>query len=65
MDNDAEKMCKSCHGCQALGEFQPPEPMQRVQPPSGPWQYLALDFLGPFPTGESLLVTVDYYSRFF
>ena len=38
--------------------------MQRVQPPSGPRQYLALDFLGPFPTGKSLLVTVDYYNRF-
>ena len=23
-----------------------------------------MDFVGPFPTGENLLVLVDYYSRF-
>ena len=44
--------------------YQSPEPMQRVEPPSGPWQDLAVDFLGPF-LGESILVVVDYYSRFF
>ena len=39
--------------------------MQRVEPPSGPWQDVAIDVLGPLPSGESLLVVVDYYSRFF
>ena len=48
-----------------MGEFCPPEPMQRVEPPSGPWQDVAIDVLGPFPSGEKLLVVVDYYSRFF
>jgi hypothetical protein len=28
-----------------------------------PWQDLALDLLGPVPTGEHLIVLVDYYSR--
>ena len=65
MDHDAEKVCKSCHGCQVVGEFCAPEPMQRVEPPSGPWQNVAIDVLGPFPSGENLLVVVDYYSRFF
>ena len=45
--------------------YQSPAPMQRVELPSGPWQDLAVDFLGPFPGGESILVVVDYYSRFF
>ena len=62
MDADAEKVCKTCHGCQVVGEFCAPEPMQRVEPPSGPWQD---DALGPLPSGENLLVVVDYYSRFF
>ena len=31
--------------------------------PQQPWEELALDLLGPLPTGESLLVLVDYYSR--
>ena len=39
--------------------------MQLVEPPSGPWQDVAIDVLGPLPSGERLLVVVDYYSRFF
>ena len=31
--------------------------------PTKPWRDLAVDLMGPLPTGESLLVTVDYYSR--
>ena len=65
MDSDAEKLCRLCHPCQMVAGYQSPEPMQRVEPPSGPWQDLAVDFLGPFPGGESILVVVDYYSRFF
>ena len=65
MDHDAEQVCKSCHGCQVVGEFSAPEPMQCVEPPSGSWQDVAIDVLGPLPSGENLLVVVDYYSRFF
>ncbi len=64
MDSDAEKICKSCHGCQVVGEFPHPEPMQRTMLPSGPWQDLALDLMGPLPDGQNILVVVDYYSRF-
>jgi len=31
--------------------------------PQQPLEELALDLLGPLPTGESLFVFVDYYSR--
>ena len=65
VDSDAEKVCKHCHPCQLVGEFQRPEPMQRTEPPTGPWQDVAVDLLGPLPTGETLLVIVDYYSRFY
>ena len=65
IDSDGEQERKSCHGCQVVGEFQVPEPMKRVKPPTGPWQDIAIDLLGPLPTGESLLVVVDYYSRFY
>ena len=32
--------------------------------PPSPWHTLHIDFCGPFPTGEYLLVVVDAYSRF-
>ena len=53
IDSDAEQVCKSHgHGCQVVGEFQVPEPMKRVKPPTGPWQDIAIDLLGPLPTGK-------------
>ena len=63
MDATAEKLCGSFHGCQVVGELRAPEPMQRVEQPTGPWQDVAVDLIGPLPTGERLLVVVDYYSR--
>jgi len=65
MDSEAEILCRSCHGCQVVGPGRHPEPMKRVRPPSGPWQDLAIDLLGPLPSGENILVVVDYYSRYF
>ena len=39
--------------------------MKRTELPPQPWQDLAADLLEPLPTGEYLLVVVDYFSRFF
>ncbi len=36
MGKQAERMCRKCHGCQAVAEQASPEPMARVRPPSGP-----------------------------
>ena len=44
--------------------YDPPERMSRVLPPSAPWQDCSTDLLGPLPKGESILVLVDYFSRF-
>ena len=60
MDNDAERICKSCHGCQVVGQLNVPEPMKRNDPPSRPWQDVTADLMGPMPIGESLLVVDDY-----
>jgi len=65
MDADAERMCKGCHGCQVVGQYSPPEPTQRTEPPTGPWQDLAADLMGPMPSRENLIVVVDYYSRYY
>ena len=65
MDRDCEKFCRQCHGCQVVSQPNGPEPVVSTELPDGPWQHIALDFIGPFPTGEQILVIVDYYSRYF
>lgn len=65
IDKDCERSVKNCHGCQLVGTPNHPEPMKRTTLPPGPWQDLAIDFMGPLPSGHSLLVIVDYYSRFY
>ena len=32
--------------------------------PKAPWKELAIDFLGPLPSGDYLIVVIDEYSRF-
>jgi transposase InsO family protein len=65
MEHEAEKFCKACHGCQLVTKGNPPEPISPSQLPAGPWQDLGLDFLGPLPSGHSILVVIDYYSRYY
>ena len=38
--------------------------MSHGLPPSVPWQDCSANLLGPLRTGESILLVVDYYSRF-
>ena len=64
MDKDVENLCKVCHGCQVTSSCDPPDPMSRFLPPSAPWRDCSADLLAPLPTGESVLVVADYYSRF-
>ena len=37
--------------------------MKPTRLPEGAWQEIAADMLGPLPTGECLLVVVDYFLR--
>ena len=61
-DRDAERRCAECYGCQLDTKNVPPPPVKPTPLPEQPWQELALDLLGPLPTGEHMLVLVDYYS---
>ena len=54
---------KSCIPCQA--SYKEPaqrEPLQPTPLPSGSWIAVAIDFDGPFPSREYLLVVTDDYS---
>ena len=65
IDRQAEKFCETCHGCQLISRPANPEPIKPTPLPRGPWQDLAVDLLGPLPFGDSVLVVVDYFSRFY
>ena len=63
MDKAAERHCRKCHGCQLVEQPDPAKPIRSTSLPDGPWQDLAVDLMGPLPSGLSLLVIVDYYGR--
>ena len=65
IDKRVEDMIKSCIPCQ-VSHSSPEnrEPIQSTQLPDKPWSHIAIDFSGPYPTGEYALVVVDEYSRY-
>lgn len=64
MDQLVDQYVKECPGCMMIGAPSAPEPMKRYELPKGPWQHLAMDYMGILPSGHHLLVIVDYFSRF-
>jgi hypothetical protein len=64
MDMDVENFVKVCPECQLVSAPSPPEPMIRTPLPEQPWHYIAIDFLGPLPSGHNLLCVVHYFSRY-
>ncbi|XP_030765263.1 uncharacterized protein K02A2.6-like [Sitophilus oryzae] len=64
IDKEAEKYVKSCRECLLVSKPSRPSPMVRQMLPSGPWQYLAIDYMSGDPNQDNLLVIIDYYSRY-
>ena len=64
MDKEARGFVKQCEGCQMVSRQSFPEPMSRRRMPTEPWVDVAMDFLGPLPSGHYVLVVIDYYSRY-
>ncbi|PAA93919.1 hypothetical protein BOX15_Mlig008473g1 [Macrostomum lignano] len=66
MSKQVEAVVTNCLPCQAArtdGAVKHP-PMQPTPLPSGAWQSLSVDVCGPFPTGENVVVLVDYFSHY-
>ena len=59
-----ECLLSSCLACQANGPNTKPDPLAMSVLPLEPWHTVHIDFSGPFPSGEYLLVVIDAYSRF-
>lgn len=65
VDKDAESFCRRCIDCMTVSQPDPPHRVSMTKFPEKPWSYLSTDLLGPLPNGQSIIVLVDYYSRFF
>ena len=63
IDSAVEKAVNCCIPCQANTNRARAEPLNMSKLPPGPWLDLSVDFCGPLPTGEYLLVITDEYSR--
>ena len=64
IDKEVNTMIGNCIICQANGPKSNHSPLQMSELPPTPWHTVNVDFCGPFPTGEYLLVVIDAYSRF-
>lgn len=64
MDKLIEEKVKRCLGCLMTAKADPPDPIAIKQLPKKPWAEIAIDFKEALPNGNSLLVAIDYFSRF-
>ena len=65
LDTEVEKLIQTCHPCQAVSQAPSKcEPLKPSEIPKRSWHTLALDIQGPYPTGDYLLVLIDYRSRY-
>lgn len=65
MGKDIEYWVDTCEGCRLVRKELHPEPIKSTELPSKVWELVAIDFLGPLPSGHYLLFIVDYYSRYY
>lgn len=66
LGKSVEKWVESCRTCQLNGRKEPPTPMERTKLPEAPWDFVAVNFCGPYSVfgGIYVIVVLDYYSRF-
>ena len=63
IDQLTKRTVETCLACQANSPDNRPDPLQMSPLPPAPGHTVHIDFCGPFPTGEYLLVVIDAYSR--
>ena len=64
IDKQVEQYVKACIACNANVDRNVPEPLQMSQLPIQPWTEVSMDFCGPFPSGDYLMIVIDDYSRY-
>ena len=64
LDKNVADFIKSCIPCQANPRENPPTPIRMSKLPNSPWEEIAIDLCGRLPTGNSLFIIIDRYSRY-
>ena len=64
IDTIKQNIIERCVTCQAVGRPNAAEPIVTTIMPKHPWRVVHVDFYGPLPSNEYLLVVIDRYSRF-
>ena len=60
MDKDVEAFVRICYPCQLVGARPSPEQIRSTSLLHGPWDEIAIYLCGPLPSGEGMLVVIDY-----
>lgn len=55
IDREAAKFSKIVHGSQLVSSSANPDPIKSTPSTTGPWQALAIDLLGPLPSGDCFI----------
>lgn len=64
MDNEITRKVEECEDCELLAKDTPPAPMKRTPLPHTKWDYIAIDFYSAKNPNFTILVIVDFFSRF-
>eukprot|EP00111_Clytia_hemisphaerica_P010127 TCONS_00029605-protein len=65
INQHVEDLVKQCHACQiVIPKHSKAEPLKPTPLPEEPWQQLGIDLKGPLPDQNTLLVILDYHSRY-
>ena len=64
LDKHVRSELEHCLACQATSQPNRPEPINVTPMPDSPWDKVKIDFYGPLPSGQYILVVIDCYSRF-
>lgn len=64
IDAKVANLVANCIPCQATTPERKAEPLQMSALPDRPWADVCMDFCGPYPSGDYLMVLIDEYTRF-
>ena len=64
LDHLVETEVKNCNDCQLFTRKAVKNPLTPVYVPNSAWEYVSIDFFGPMPQGEHVLVVQDLCTKY-